>query len=223
MPRPKPQPSNSRSELLRSTWHATPGLITLGLYRSGSPLWIPFLFLLPVLLFATLFDGARLFNPELNTLFTKWLPAGFLREKEKKSMSGTFWYLVGVEVVLGVGSIFYRRDDQAVRATACLSIMFLAWADPAASFVGQKFGRIRPGFMNGKSIEGSAAAAIVGACITSAFFGLPLLHPVAVKAGIITGVSEAINLWGMDDNLVMPIASAVLLRICMTTRDLIGN
>lgn len=218
-----PSTQSTRADLLRSLWHALPGLLTLGLHHTGWPLWLPFLFLLPALLLAALFDGARLFNPELNTLFTKSLPAGFLREKERKRMSGTFWYLVGVEVVLGVGAIFYRREDEGVRMTACLAIMLLAWADPAASFVGQRFGRLRPKVMNGKSVEGSAAAALVGALIASALLKVPLLHPTAIKAGLISGFSEAINVWGMDDNLVMPILAAVLLRTCMSTRELLAG
>jgi dolichol kinase len=208
----KTTPSNN-AIILRTVWHALPGFITLGLYHAGTPLWLPFLFLLPGLTLAALFDGARLFNPELGTLLTKPLPVGFLRDREKKSMSGTFWYLVGVEIVLGAGALLCRRDDEGMRRVACLAIMFLAWADPAAAFVGQMFGRMRPAFLDGKSIEGSMAAGVVSALITARLLDLPLLHETVIKAGVIGAVSEVATPFGLDDNLVMPVFSAILLRL----------
>jgi len=210
------------AELVRALWHISPRFLTLFLFHAGAPLWFPFLFLLPVLALAALFDGARLFNPELGTLLGKMLPAGFLREHEMKGMSGTFWYLVGVELVLGAGALFCRRDDRVMAHTACISILYLAWADPAASFVGRRLGRLRPVWLHGKSIEGSAAAAAAGACITSTFLRLPYMSAAVLKGGIIAAFAEGVRIGGMDDNLVIPVMSAVLLRVCMTRAELLG-
>lgn len=219
-----PESPSLKAEILRTLWHTFPGFLTIFLHYLRCPLWIPFLFLIPVLIVSALFDGARLFNPELGTLLTKWLPKGFLRERELKGMSGTFWYLVGVELVLGTAAMVFQRTDLSIQHICVLSILYLAWADPAASFVGRRFGRLRPKFLNGKSIEGCLAAAIVGSCITGIFLRVPdwWNKPTVWKGGLIAAFSESVQMYGLDDNLIIPVLSACLLRASMSEAELLG-
>lgn len=178
------------------------------------PLWLPFLLLMPCLALAGLFDGARLLNPELGRVLTSKLPAGLLRPEEAKRMSGTFWYLLGVELVLGVSALCASRRSETARRVATLAIMYLAWADPVAALVGRRYGRVRPAWMGGKSFEGTAAAGLAGAAITAGFLGLPYTAVSVLQGGVIVAFSEGVNvLLGLDDNLVMPCMAAILLRL----------
>lgn len=214
-----------KAEVLRTLWHTFPGFVTITLHYLNCPLWIPFLFLIPVLILAALFDGARLFNPELGTLLTKWLPKGFLRERELKAMSGTFWYLVGVELVLGTGAMVFQRNDLSIRHISVLAILYLAWADPAASFIGRRIGRLRPNCLHGKSIEGCLAAFIAGSCITGVFLGVPdwWARPTVWKGGLIAAFTESVQMYGLDDNFIIPVLSACMLRAIMTEAELLGQ
>lgn len=160
-------------------------------------------------------------NAELGELLSSYLPKGFLREQERDRMSGTFWYLVGVETVLGtsafVSSIVARNGGiesmKRVKHLAALAILFLAWADPVAAIVGRRVKGIRPWFMNGKSLEGSLAAWIVGALTTRWFMQVDMWDWRVVKGGCIAAFTEAVTIGDLDDNLVMPILSAILLNI----------
>ena len=76
----------------------------------------------------------------------------------------------------------------------------VAWADPAASVVGQKFGK-RP-FLAG-TVRGTATCAVV------AFCALLLFVPwwMALLAAAVTAMFEAAPL-DLDDNLIVPITAA---------------
>ncbi len=131
-------------------------------------------------------------------------------------MSGSFWYLVGVELVLGSSTIITSfRLDEVDRLTkrACLAIFYLALADPTASFVGRRVNGTRPAWLRGKSLEGCASAALVGALITKWFLGLEMWSKKACLGGLIAAFSEAAQIGGLDDNLVIPPLSALLLRL----------
>lgn len=198
------------------------GFLTIFLYRVGAPLWMPFLFLIPVLVFSAILDGARLFNPELGVLITKALPRGLLREREKTTMSGTFWYLVGVQLVLGFGALCCQQRNPVMEHVAVLSILYLAWCDPVAAFVGSRMGRIRPAFLKGKSLEGSFAAFAMGSVITAQFLRVGTLSSwTVIKGGLIAAVAEGVQFRGLDDNLLIPVFSACLLRLLMSDAELL--
>ncbi len=111
--------------------------------------------------------------------------------------------------------------------------MILSWCDTAASFVGRRWGNYTYRFQNGKSLAGTLGAIIVGSIAALIFWGSGLLKhdtesiswieeksllslPVlAILAGIIGGVSELIDLWGLDDNLVIPLLSGTILWILL--------
>ncbi|MDR1353691.1 MAG: phosphatidate cytidylyltransferase, partial [Treponema sp.] len=73
--------------------------------------------------------------------------------------------LVFGPVTLGIGAltalIFYPAP------TAAIAVYALAFGDGLASLIGKLYGSIRPSFMMGKSIEGSAAC--FAAVLASAF------------------------------------------------------
>ncbi len=85
------------------------------------------------------------------------------------------------------------------------AIVTLAVLDSVTTIAGQALGRHR--IYNGKSFEGTAAGIIVTTIVLLVFMNPVGAVAVAVLAGIIELVSP------VDDNLVIPVAVAVLLAV----------
>jgi dolichol kinase len=106
-------------------------------------------------------------------------------------------------VTLGIGSslVLLLYPDPA----ASIGIYALAFGDGFASLVGKMFGRIRPAFLLGKSLEGSAA------CFTAVFFTsyqVSYDYKTALLAAISATVVEALPLNDYD-NLVIPLVAGL--------------
>jgi dolichol kinase len=91
------------------------------------------------------------------------------------------------------------------REVAVSGILVLALADPAASYVGQRWGR-RP-FL-GASLEGTALFAAVAFAVLAPRHGL---LPGAVGALAMT-LAERLS-WPLDDNLTIPVVGAAVLTL----------
>ena len=90
---------------------------------------------------------------------------------------------------------------------AAVAIYALAFGDGFASLLGKPFGRIRPAFMFGKSLEGTLA------CFVAVFLiSWKVSHSLYVSfiTAITASVVEALPLEDFD-NIVMPFAAALML------------
>lgn len=148
-------------------------------------------------------DGARLFSPRLNRLFT-WVFRPVLRESERAKLAGSTAMMVGVTLTV----LIFPRP------VTLLTLLFFAVADPLASYCGILYGRDK--LIGPKSFQGSAAA--FAACFVIALVYLyaadlmrERLFLVAWLAGLIGAVSELIPVGKLDDNFVFPVMSASLL------------
>ena len=190
------------------------------LYKLGLPLWAVIILLLPLLAFITLLDLARVYNPEIANLVPSRTIFGLiLREHEKRAMSGSFWYLVGIQVVLIATTVLVGSSlSHPLREKAALSVLLLAFCDPAAAFVGKAFGgRVFPRIVRGKSVEGSLGAFLAGCIVTWIFFNWVAIPPISILpfsrtalcAGAVAAVAEMVQIGSMDDNLTIPIFSFI--------------
>ncbi|CAI2175474.1 17555_t:CDS:2 [Funneliformis geosporum] len=174
-------------------------------------------------MFAIVFSAEilRFFSNNFNEVYIRVL--GFMmREKEKtEKYNGVISYLIGC---IGVLTLFPKD-------IASISILILSWCDTAASFVGRRWGKYTYKFRNGKSLAGTLGAMTVGSIAAFIFWGL-LKHDhessswveeksllslpiLTILTGIIGGTSELIDLWGLDDNLVIPLLSGTILWILL--------
>ncbi|MBN1661839.1 MAG: hypothetical protein JXA93_25820 [Anaerolineae bacterium] len=130
----------------------------------------------------------------VNRLLWRLLPTTF-RTWEARRVLGSTWFGVGAMVAL----LLFGRD---VGGTA---LLYLVWGDPAAELVGRRWGT--PG--ESKTIAGSAAC--LAACLLAGLVGVGLggLSPWAAVAGAV--VATAVERWSPppDDNLWMPLTSAL--------------
>ena len=113
---------------------------------------------------------------------------------------------------LGVCLVDLLFWDFGHRGAVLAGIAALAFADPAAALVGNRFGQRRyTRWAHGRSVEGSVAfvvvAALAGALVAAVCPGGPSPARAAVGCGVIGAIAEALSPAGVD-NLTVPLLVA---------------
>ncbi|PWU12843.1 MAG: hypothetical protein C5B49_15595 [Bdellovibrio sp.] len=160
-------------------------------------------------------DLARQRNPQLNEFLVQWFKP-IIRDHEVHRLAGTSYLLTGV----GFVAVLCPRE------VTILTLLYLAFADPLASFVGIKWGRDK--ILGNKSLQGSVAAFLV--CTLATFFflysrGLLLDHlfVVSLSGGLIGCLAELIPIGRIDDNFTLPVVSAGSLWALFSIFGLFAN
>jgi dolichol kinase len=112
-------------------------------------------------------------------------------------------------VTLGLGALLALLLYPSPAAS--IGIYALAFGDGFASLIGKTFGRHRPAFMLGKSIEGSLA------CFSAVFisaYGVSRRLTVAFTVALAAALVEALPLKDYD-NLVLPISVGFLAQLLL--------
>jgi len=151
-------------------------------------------------------------------LFVK-VAGKMLKGKEIDKMHGSVPYVLALCLAVG----FFPRD------VAILSILFLTFGDPAAAFVGGKFGTIR--FYNGKSLQGTLGG-MAGAFLAGVVFLMLIsaagvqsdyvlwdTHGIRIENWLTLGVGaiaalliEFVSHEGfLDDNLTIPVGASLVM------------
>jgi diacylglycerol kinase (CTP) len=193
-------PQRSDMHWRRKIWHMST-VFVLFLIQSSLPHDIVLaLFTLAWLTFVPL-DFLRQRSVSLNQVLLK-IFRGVVRRNEIHRLAGTTYLLTGVIL------IHLLFQGQVVS----LSLLFLAFADPIASFFGIRFGRRR--ILNGKSLEGTLAAFLV--CVFCCWlqmrgnFGTNMeLVLFCFLGGWVGALAELFVIKEIDDNLTLPILSAL--------------
>lgn len=210
-------PWYSRYEVPRKTLHSSIGFATLAFYRYGATGLSLVRYIIPSLAIIISADLLRFNNAGFSRFYESVL-GPLMRPSERQSWNGVIFYMLGAATVL-----YFLPDD-----IGALSIILLSWCDTAASTVGRAYGRHGPELRKGKSLIGSLAAVATGALTTFVFFGYavrwrpdqtpswtpssPLsLGGLSILGGLVAAFSEFIDLFGLDDNLVIPVVSGGLL------------
>ncbi|MBS1969931.1 MAG: hypothetical protein JSU04_06465 [Bdellovibrionales bacterium] len=150
-------------------------------------------------------DFLRHRYPALND----WMVHAFkpiMRTHEIHRIAGTTYLLSGVCVIVALFP----------RPVVALTLLFLAFADPIASFVGIKYGKDK--VFGHKSIQGFMAAFGVCALLTAIFLSyfnimIDRVIVVSLLAGLIGALAELIPIGKMDDNFTLPVLSGFGLYI----------
>lgn len=106
-------------------------------------------------------------------------------------------------------------------ALCCVGVAVLGFADPAASFVGRRWGRVR--IVNGRTLEGAIAFVVAGTLMATGALQLLVDRPslgvallVAFVAAIAGAVAELLSRI-VDDNLSIPLVSASVAALTFVT------
>jgi dolichol kinase len=188
----------------RKIWHVS-GVLTLFLAYYYLPQHISkILILLTFTLFVAI-DLIRLRNKNINVLVTHYFRP-IMRQSEINSLAGTTYLMAGVAILI------HFFDPLIVQ----LSLIFLALADPIASYFGIRYGKDK--ILGDKTLQGFLAA--FGVCSACSFLFL-YLHDeniwravvVSFIGGLIGSLAELIPVAKLDDNLTIPVASGLGLSL----------
>ncbi len=146
------------------------------------------------------FDILRLKRSDLNHRIVQFFRT-IIRIEEVATLSGTSFLIVGTFVVV----LLFPKN------IAILSILLLAFGDPASSIFGVLYGRDK--IWGRKSLQGTLACFVVCACVCAVYF---LTHNVMVErivlvsilGGVIGSLSELVQIKKFDDNMTFPIFAA---------------
>ncbi|KAK9474170.1 cytidylyltransferase family-domain-containing protein [Dipodascopsis tothii] len=208
-----------KHEVPRKVLHVSIGFLTLWLYTLG----VQLVQVTPVLVFLLVTIGTLDVLRFRSEAFSKVYVSAFgflMRESEIDKWNGIVWYLIGLIVVF----LVFPKD------ISLLSVLLLSWTDTAASTVGRRFGHLTPKLARNKSLAGSLASFVCGVLAAYLLYGViipatPQLNVgdylawtpetsrlslpwLCLVAGALGALSEAIDLYGLDDNLTIPVLSA---------------
>lgn len=137
-------------------------------------------------------DLVRLRSPALNLLFFRAFRS-LASPREAGGVASSTWFVAGCALTVAL----FPRD------VAVSAILVLALADPAAGYVGRRWGR-RP-FGKG-TVEGSAV--FTGVALGVLVAGHPFV-PAGLAALGVTWIER--SRWRLDDNLTVPLGTGALL------------
>ena len=191
----------------RKIWHMS-GVFTMFLAYQFMPYWLSLSILILAWLMFVPADLLRQNNPLLNRRLISWFKP-IIRKCEVDRVSGSSYLISGVLII----------DCLFSREVVSISLLFLAFADPIASFFGIKFGKHK--IFGHKSIEGFMAGYVVCVICTLAYLTILGFAPQQVLffsfcAGLIGAVSELLTFWDLDDNFTLPIFSSIGVTLLMT-------
>ncbi|MCX6806661.1 MAG: glycerol-3-phosphate acyltransferase [Candidatus Berkelbacteria bacterium] len=148
-------------------------------------------------------DLGRLFVSSLNIfLFNK--ATGLLKDKERSKFSSMTFFLTAVFILL---LVFPQNIASCV-------ILFLVFGDLAAKIFGLQYGRQQ--FLT-KTFEGSLAYfafSLIAGYIFSFF--LPLPFWVLILGALSASITEALSIFGIDDNFTVGLISASVMLALMS-------
>ncbi|CCG84853.1 protein of unknown function [Taphrina deformans PYCC 5710] len=206
----------AKYEVPRKVLHSSIGVASLVFYRYGATGSQLIRYIIPSLAIIVSADLLRFNSPGFARTYESLL-GPLMRTNERTSWNGVIFYM------LGTVSVLYLLPEDI----ATLSVVLLSWCDTAASTIGRAYGSYGPNLRKGKSVIGSLAAVATGAFATWLFYDqFAYLRPenlswdrtngislgwLSLLGGIIASFSEFVDIWGIDDNLIIPILSGGLL------------
>lgn len=166
---------------------------------------IAWVILIAISLFIIPLDLLRQKNEGLNKA-TLRIFGPFMRKHEAHAISGMTYLYLGCMVLL----LF--RDVHLIT----LTLLFLAFGDPIASFFGIRYGKDK--IIGNKTLQGTMAAFVVCAVISGIYCYFNNLMTerlliVAPLSGLIGAVAELAPVGKLDDNFTFPVISATLLYV----------
>jgi diacylglycerol kinase (CTP) len=201
VPQLKPR---SDIHLTRKIYHFTGIIIIAILYHNMSrPFALQVLTIFSALMIAV--EMTRQRSARMNQILVR-LFQPVMRDSEKHGITGMTFVVVGVLLIV----LFFPKN------VVTLALLFLAIADPIASYFGIRYGKDR--LFGRKSLQGSLAAFVACTVVATAYFFSHNLMTdriliVSVLAGVSGALAEATPVGKLDDNFVMPVVSSGLLWI----------
>lgn len=195
--------NKSDLHLARKVWHMT-GVFVMFLAWMFLPYWFSITCLIIGWLAFVPADIMRQRNPEVNKVLSN-IFRPIMRSTELNRLAGTTYLLTGALII----TLFFNKGVVA------MSLLFLAFADPIASYVGIKYGKDK--IFGHKSVQGFIAAFVVCSVLSFLFLFFnqvpQFILIVSLLGGLVGALAELIPFGKMDDNFSMPVASSIGLTV----------
>lgn len=191
--------------LARKIWHIFGiSIIALIYYLSNRVMALQIATLVTVIF--VLLDLVRQHWTTLNELLMSVFHP-IMRVKEKDHMAGTSYLFIGVLLIL------YLVTDKNI---VTLSLLFVAFGDPIASYVGIRHGKDK--ILGSKSLQGTIGAFVTCTLIFALYsyyhnLMTDRLVIVSLLAGLSGALAELLPIGKIDDNFTMPVISAIFLKL----------
>ena len=191
----------------RKVWHVL-AVGFMAVFYAYAPLKLSLILLVIACAIFISVDFLRQKNAALND-FIMHVFKPIMRDSEISRLAGTTYLIVGVTLV----AFIFPRE------ITLLTLLFLAFADPSASYFGIRYGKDK--IFGDKSIQGSLAAFVVCALLTAIFLSahsmiLDRVVIVSLLGGLIGALAELIPIFDLDDNFTLPVLSASALWVVFT-------
>lgn len=150
-------------------------------------------------------DILRRKRPTLNKVVLK-IFGPLMRQHESSALSGMTYLFLGCMFLLVLNH----------PPIVLLTLLFLAFGDPVASYFGIRFGKDR--ILGTKTLQGTIAAFGICTLIAAIFYYFnnimtERLLIVAPLSGLIGALAELLPIGKLDDNLTFPVVGASLLWV----------
>jgi dolichol kinase len=198
---PVPAPVARPANYTRSIFHVASGGLSLALLRlvpgRGSLIAIAATFVVV----AWTLEAIRRQSPAANDLLMKIL-SPIAHPRERYHVNSSTWYCTALLIL---AAFFPLRAAE-------IGVVVLGLADPAAGFIGRRFGRTR--LRKGRSLEGTltfVVAGTVGALASLAvFYAMPWSSRIILAiAGAVAGAIAELVSTRLDDNFTIPLTTAL--------------
>jgi dolichol kinase len=187
----------------RSIFHACMGLIAVAMYQFVLTQQAALTILLSLLSVFTVLEISRRFSHKFNDFMVYKLFGAISRPQERYKTNSASYYLLALTIITFI----------APREAVCMAVLALAFGDPLASMVGNRWGRTR--LSNDKSLEGGLAFLAVSGLAIFVYLllfagGLSVLQRL-LAAVCVAGVGAFVELFShkFDDNFTVPVACAL--------------
>ncbi len=189
--------------LARKIWHCLGITFMAAVYYFGGPR-VSWTILLTVACIIIPLDLLRQNRPVLNRLTHK-IFGPFLRKHEENAISGMTYLYIGTMLIM----LIFRTKH-----IVTLTLLFLAFGDPFASFCGIRFGKDR--IIGHKTLQGTLGAFAICTLIAGLYYYsnnlmIERVLIVAPISGLIGALAELLPVGKLDDNLTFPVIAACLL------------
>jgi len=121
-------------------------------------------------------------------------------EKQKNNVTGATYYLLGCLL-----TVYFFEDISIIIS----SLLIMSISDSFAALIGKKYGHTK--IYNKKTLEGSFSF-LVSTIIILSIFSVNLSLYALVLISIIVTLVELFSFYRLNDNLTIPLSSAILLQ-----------
>ena len=188
-----------KNEILRKIIHLFDSIIPLSLFFISRDALL--LLLAPITFIFILLDIGRHYISYLGKLYLNFFNIVTRDvEKKKNNVTGASYYLLGCLIV-----VYFFDDLDIIMA----SLLIMSISDSFAALVGVKFGKTK--IYGNKSLEGSFAFFISTIIILYIFINNLTSFEFLIISILITFV-ELLSFYRINDNLTIPVFSAILLK-----------